>query len=349
MKFLVLLCLSGVFALGPPHYHHKEAGDSVNFLAIGDWGGVGSSPYTTSAEVKNAGTMGKMAESINSRFTLALGDNFYSLGIRGDAHNFRFKDTFEDVFTASSLQKTWYVLAGNHDHYGNVSAEIAYTKLSNRWKFPDYYYTFTETLTTPQGKDVTMEVVMIDTVLLAGESYHNEKTDVFVEPKGPANVYLAEDQWKYIEQKLSSSKADYLFAAGHYPIWSICSHGPTRVLVDRLNPMLKKYKATGYFSGHDHCQEYLEHDELSYILTGAGHDCCYDPSHKHAVPSGALKFSVDKSNHGSQIGGFATVSFNATAMVATYWDSMGNRQYSTPPIRPRTHAEKHHHERHHHH
>ncbi len=46
----------------------------------------------------------------------------------------------QDVFTASSLQSKWYVVCGNHDHYGNCSAEIAYTKQSARWYFPNYYY-----------------------------------------------------------------------------------------------------------------------------------------------------------------------------------------------------------------
>lgn len=47
----------------------------------------------------------------------------------------------QNVFTAEALQSRWYVLCGNHDHYGNASAEVAYTKLSQRWYMPDLYYT----------------------------------------------------------------------------------------------------------------------------------------------------------------------------------------------------------------
>lgn len=44
------------------------------------------------------------------------------------------QETFEQVFTAPGLRELpWFVLAGNHDHAGNVTAQLAYGHRSPRW------------------------------------------------------------------------------------------------------------------------------------------------------------------------------------------------------------------------
>jgi hypothetical protein len=81
---------------------------------------------------------------------------------------------------------------------------------------------------------------------------------------------LALDQWTWIEQTLGNSTADYLWVTGHYPVWSVCSHGPTYELVVLLKPLLEKYGVTGYASGHDHCLEYLDEGKGPvYVISGA--------------------------------------------------------------------------------
>ena len=70
--------------------------------------------------------MGKVAGERNSKFALALGDNFYSKGITTNEFDMRFEHTFENVFTSANLMGDDYfrVLLGNHDHYGNVTAQV---------------------------------------------------------------------------------------------------------------------------------------------------------------------------------------------------------------------------------
>jgi hypothetical protein len=87
-----------------------------------------------------------------------------------------------------------------------------------------------------------------------------------------ADQKVADDQWTWIQQTLANSTADYLWVTGHYPVWSVCEHGPTQQLVDQLKPMLEQYKVTGYASGHDHCLEYLDEGlGVVYVLSGAAY------------------------------------------------------------------------------
>jgi len=47
-------------------------------------------------------------------------------------------------------------------------------------------------------------------------------------------------------------RAPYLIVSGHYPVYSVSSHGPTKCLVNDLLPLLHQYRATAYMCGHDH-------------------------------------------------------------------------------------------------
>ena len=43
------------------------------------------------------------------------------------------QETYGRVFHQKSLEVDWYIVGGNHDYRGNISAQIAYTKVSKRW------------------------------------------------------------------------------------------------------------------------------------------------------------------------------------------------------------------------
>ena len=80
-------------------------GSNLNFIIMGDWGGKEIWPYYTEGEKHVAEQMGKKASEIGSQFTVALGDNFYFLGVT-DVDDPRFKETYE-VGHAPSSQTFW--------------------------------------------------------------------------------------------------------------------------------------------------------------------------------------------------------------------------------------------------
>ena len=324
-----------------PSSPSSRADDGLSFLAIGDWGGREWWPYSTLAQVRTANGMAKIATRQNSAFVLALGDNFYS---HGQATPRRFAATYQRVYRQPSLQVPWYVCAGNHDHLGNVTAQLDFHGRDERWNFPSLFYTIKKTFVTtilgPDGqryqKTMEAEFVMIDTVVLAGLNEHSDSShpSYFDPLKGPLSAEESTKHLRWIDHQLSKSTADYLFVAGHYPVYSACSHGNTQYLIDHLEPMMKKHGVTAYLSGHEHCALHVERQDLDYILTGTGDECCYEGSNIDQLPDDAdLRYllSTEQNPHGA-VGGFAsfaTATDGRARMDVTYHDQGGRELYTT--------------------
>lgn len=251
----------------------------------------------------------------------------------------RFQSTFENVFDKDVL-KDFRVLAGNHDHNGNVQAQVDYSDKSSRWNFPSLYYDFhVET----QGKD--LHFVFIDTVILTGNSdilnedgfIVKERTGrelgVFFHENATSEMKLAADeQWSWLESTLQNSKADFLVVAGHYPVYSICEHGPTSELVEKLIPLLQKYKVTAYLNGHDHCAQLITDSGIDYHTIGSAHLNDPSTSHKDNIPKDSLKFHATNA-----VGGFGGVKVGTDGMlVVTHYDGDGTKLFEAPGRPART-------------
>ncbi|KAG2319872.1 hypothetical protein Bca52824_013085 [Brassica carinata] len=102
---------------------------TVSFLVIGDWGRGGSYNQSTVAF-----QMGEVGEKLNIDFVISTGDNFYDNGLLG-LDDPAFQDSFTNIYNASSLQKPWYTVLGNHDYRGDVEAQLSpmLRALDNRW------------------------------------------------------------------------------------------------------------------------------------------------------------------------------------------------------------------------
>lgn len=55
---------------------HEDEG--LNFVILGDWGGLPAPVYTTELQKDVADSMGKTAADVNAKFVIALGVLFYS-------------------------------------------------------------------------------------------------------------------------------------------------------------------------------------------------------------------------------------------------------------------------------
>lgn len=236
----------------------------ITFIAMGDWGRNGEF-----GQKETADEMGKYAEMNKVDFILTLGDNFYPTGVKNTVDN-HWKTSFEDVYTASSLQVPWYITLGNHDYGGSVQAQIDYSALSNRWKLPSRYYSF-ESKIDDSAKAL---IVIIDSNPFIKSYYEINPEDSELN-KGSIEDLKKQDvkiQLNWLDSVLSASDAKWKIVAGHHTVYSGGSHGNTPELIDDLKPLLEKYNVNLYLAGHDHDMQHLREtgSNVNYFVSGAG-------------------------------------------------------------------------------
>ena len=222
-----------------------------------------------------------------------------------------------------------FFIAGNHDYCGDIAKQIKLSEEIERWNFPDYNHRVVREFSVDENSpSVKIEIVMIDTIQLAGTNPCGEflSGEYFKPPPGPVNdeasLLQAQATLRWIEKALEGSDADYLLVAGHYGIYSACSHGNNPELVQHLDPLLRKHGATAYLSGHDHCQFHFAHKDMNYILSGAGDGCCYgSKNEKHLPKGGELKYILaDTHNYSGSSGvkgGFLSFDVGPKEMVVS--------------------------------
>jgi len=271
---LLLLCVS-------------QLTEALKLVSLGDWG---------TAQTLTQAHLNDYIRDDKPDAVLLLGDNFYVKGVTS-VHDPQFNSKFQVPF--KDVPCGFYVCAGNHDWYGNATAEVAYTSAdhSKRWRFPALYH---EQMF--KGADgVKVRVVFVDTWMLNGGdtilAYANGRfslsesglqaavaagdvtpdvADALRAEHGAKPAVEAEADWAqyaWLDKVLAQGGADWTLVCGHFPVRSASrqEHGDTANLVHDLDPLLRAHGVHAYLSGHDHILQHIQHQgTLSYFGSGAG-------------------------------------------------------------------------------
>lgn len=280
---------------------------SIHFMAMGDWGRNGE---YNQREV--AVQMGITAKALNLSFVMALGDNFYPSGVASTLDH-RWIDSYEDIYTAHSLQTDWYVALGNHDYKGNPEAEVEYTKVDRRWNMPARYFAKKISIGADSTKQLLL--VFIDTTPLISQYYQSSDHAANVKSQDTAM------QRRWLESVLSdpSPSIKWRIVAGHHPVYTggkRIDAEETREIKRLLKPIFDKYKVDAYICGHEHSLQYIKPAGAThYFISGAGSETT--PAAIH--PDGG-KFAISQN-------GFIAFSLSPEELLVQIIDLKGNVLY----------------------
>jgi tartrate-resistant acid phosphatase type 5 len=149
---------------------------------------------------------------------------------------------------------------------------------------------------TNNGALKLIKFIFIDTIVLCGNVTNHEEP-VFSSPKARR---LSNDYLERLQSKIKTafhSAYKYIILVGHFPVWAIAEHGPTRCLVEKLRPLIHAYQVNAYLCGHEHDMEHLNEPNIfmneksvDYIVSGAGATPFYSTANSGLVPNNTLKF-----------------------------------------------------------
>jgi tartrate-resistant acid phosphatase type 5 len=265
---------------------------ALNFIVLGDWGHNGED---NQKEVARA--MGVVARKFKPEFFISTGDNFYPNGVQSTRdHNWL--ASYENIYTAHSLQADWYIVLGNHDYRGEPQAEIDYSEVDRKWRMPGRYYSKTFFIDDDTTEGILL--VFIDTTPLLSESYIGDKHHV----KGQDTAA----QLTWLEETLGTRNPNikWKIVVGHHPVYTGGGRMKALETVEmkkRFQPIFEKYHVNAYICGHDHNLQYIKPPGFThYMVSGAGSELSRTVVH----PEGGIFARAEN--------GFMNVSVSATRM-----------------------------------
>jgi len=284
-------------------YKPKDEYD-MHFMVVGDWGRNGADH-----QVAVARQMGQWAEQHANDFIISTGDNFYPSGVVSE-HDPLWHYSFENIYTAFSLQWDWYPILGNHDYKSDPDAQVRYSNISRRWKMPSRYYS--KVFSLRDGRKVLM--AFIDTNPLIPEFYANSEYGPHVAGQQP------ERQLAWLDQLLRDSDAHWKIVVGHHPLYTAgprTTNYDTLAVRKALESIFEERGVDMYLSGHEHSLQHLKVADRKFhqFISGAGSEVT------------AVKSDLPYSRFARDQYGFFYFSINASQIVCQVISHEGSQLY----------------------
>jgi len=278
----------------------EEIDDAYYVYTIGDWGRKGEFN-----QKELATTMGKVAETLEPEFIISTGDNFYPNGL-ASIHDPNWKISYEDVYSAYSLNCDWYVVLGNHDYRGNAQAQIDYSDISQRWNMPSRY--FHKDIKTDDGASVRF--IFLDTNPLDDDYYDSSKYG----PKVSGQDTTAQLMWM---DSLLAEDYDWKVVIGHHPLYTGGKRaGRKNAVRSHLEPRFDRHGVDLYLAGHEHDLQYIKPKNHSthHFVSGAGSE---------VRPTGKMEETL----FAESINGFLITAFLKDQVSCQFIDLNGSEIY----------------------
>jgi hypothetical protein len=265
---------------------------ALHFMALGDWGRNGE--YD---QLEVAKQMGQWAAEHPNNFVISCGDNFYPSGVVSE-NDPLWHYSFENIYTAHSLQCDWYPVLGNHDYHTDVDAQVRYSKISRRWDMPARYYSKEISLNKDKDKEIkgpeknkTKDKVLF--VMMDTDPFLHE-----------AKAEYVETQLKWLNETLEKASADvkWKIVVGHHPFYTVgprINNYDTLTMRKALPKIFEDHKIDVYLSGHEHSLQHLKPEGFTHqFISGAGSELTkvtegIPYSRFQASEHGFMYFSID--------------------------------------------------------
>jgi 3',5'-cyclic AMP phosphodiesterase CpdA len=243
---LALICLLSVMRQGAAQSQPSQPDNSVDLLAMGDWGTPSTTQRAVSASLSN------YVKSSRRTFDgmLLLGDNTY---FKPDQLTPAIWDAlFEQTYDSAVLKFPFYAALGNHDYAANtIQFQLDYSRKNpnGRWKMPAKYYR----VDLPAANPIVTLLVL----------------DSCMQGMTPQE-WQTERAW--MEAELSKPRAKWTIASAHHPLFSNGDHGDNGVLQNQWGPLFEKHGLDFFIAGHDHDLQHLQIDgwKTSFVMAGGG-------------------------------------------------------------------------------